>query len=104
MSQVEVLNTTQEGYVITFETDKFSTYVIAYAGQKKSESNNNNKANGDGTQSRGNTQNDVQGNTNKAVPKTGDDSNILLWMLLLFGSACGMAGLSVAYCKRKKSM
>lgn len=113
MSQVEVLDTTQEGYVITFETDKFSTYVIAYADQKNEKKNENenkkdDSSDSDDTQSREDTQNDAQagaaqGNTNKAVPKTGDDSNILLWMLLLFGSACGMAGLGAAYCKRKKS-
>lgn len=109
VSQVEVLNTTQEGYVLTFETDKFSTYVIAYADQKKNENKKDDSSDNDDAQNRENTQNDVQtgagqGNTNKAVPKTGDDSNILLWTLLLFGSACGMAGLSAAYCKRKKSM
>ncbi len=114
VSQVEVLNTTQEGYVLTFETDKFSTYVIAYADQKNEKKNENenkkdDSSDSDDTQSREDTQNDAQtgaaqGNTDKVVPKTGDDSNILLWMLLLFGSACGMAGLSAAYRKRKKSL
>lgn len=109
VSQVEVLNTTQEGYVLTFETDKFSTYVIAYADQKKNENKKDDSSDSDDTQSREDTKNDVQAgagqvNLNKEIPKTGDDSNMLLWILLLLGSVCGMVGISVAYCKRKKSM
>ena len=109
VSQVEILNTTQEGYVLTFETDKFSTYVIAYADQKKNESKKDENQNGGNSQNQDDSQNEVQSSTGQAsgntqIPKTGDDSNILLWMLLLFGSACGMAGLSAVYCKRKKSM
>lgn len=109
VSQIEVLNTTQEGYALTFETDKFSTYVIAYADQQKNESKKDEKQNSGNSQNQGDSQNDVQSSTGQAsgntqIPKTGDDSNILLWMLLLFGSACGMAGFSIVYCKRKKFM
>ena len=107
-NEIEVLNTVQQGYVITFETDKFSTYVIAYADQKKpiADSDKNNDTDKDDTGKDSNTS-QTQNVQTQAVeaPKTGDDSHMALWMLLLFGSVCGMVGIGiVAYRKRKKTM
>lgn len=101
-NEVEVLNIVQEGYVITFETDKFSTYVIAYADQKKplTKSDRDNDTAGNDTSKEPTAQTQAV-----EAPKTGDDSHMALWMLLLIGSACGMAGIGIAiYRKRKKTM
>ena len=101
-NEVDVLNTVQEGYVITFETDKFSTYVIAYADQKKPSTTSGS----DNDAAEKNISKDSTAQTQAVeAPKTGDDSHMALWMLLLFVSVCGMAGIGiVTYHKRKKTM
>ena len=61
-------------HVFTFETDKFSTYALAY--------------------------NDSANSTQSTAPKTGDDSDIMVWYLLL---AVSLGGLSfLGYSKKRK--
>ncbi len=111
---VEVLNTVRDGDVLTFATDKFSTYAIAYADQKKQESKDNSekKEESGNRQSDQNVKNDganhsVQENTQNtqsvSAPKTGDDSHLMIWIVLLALSVIGMAGIVVTSCHRRKS-
>jgi hypothetical protein len=66
-----------ENNTLTFETDKFSTYALAY------------------TDSVNNTDNETT-----EVPQTGDDGNAELWFVLIVIAACGLTG-TIAYSCRK---
>lgn len=115
---VEVLNTVKDGDVLTFTTDKFSTYAIAYADQKKQEKKEDSGKQEDSENhvSDPDSQNDdkeqtVQEKTQNmqntqavSAPKTGDDSHIMVWIALLILSVSGMAGIGIVnYRKRRKS-
>ena len=68
---------------VSFETDQFSTYALAYVDQQ-------NNSGG------GNTGGGSTGN-----PETGDNSNLGLWVFLLVLSSCSMIALIVIDKKRK---
>lgn len=114
-TSVEVLDTVRDGYILTFATDKFSTYAIAYADQKKQEStddpgkqegsgNNQNNQSGQNDDKEQTVQEKTQSMQSVSAPKTGDDSHLMLWIVLLALSVIGMAGIGAAnYRKGKKS-
>jgi len=78
-------------HIFTFETDKFSTYALAY---KDSASSSNS-----GTTSDSNSSNSSN-NTQSTSPKTGDPNDIRVWYLLLIASLGGLGFLGLL--KKKK--
>ena len=78
-------------HVFTFETDKFSTYALAY---KDSASSNDSGTTSDSDSS--NTSNSTQ----PTAPKTGDPNDIRVWYLLLIASLGGLGFLGLS--KKKK--
>ncbi len=78
-------------HVFTFETDKFSTYALAY---KDSASLNDS-----GTNSNSGSPN-TSNSTQSSTPKTGDPNDIRVWYLLLLASIGGLGFLG--FSKKKK--
>ena len=78
-------------HVFTFETDKFSTYALAY---KDSASSSDSGTTSDSSSS--NSSNSTQ----STAPKTGDPNDIRVWYLLLIASLGGLGFLG--YSKKKK--
>ena len=78
-------------HVFTFETDKFSTYALAY---KDSASSSNS-----GTTSNSSSSNSSN-STQSTAPKTGDPNDVRVWYLLLIASLGGLGFLG--YSKKKK--
>jgi len=74
-------------HVFTFETDKFSTYALAYKDQASSSNS--------GTTS--NSSNSIQ----STAPKTGDSNDIRVWYLLLIASLGGLG--FIGYSKKKEN-
>ena len=68
-------------HVFTFETDKFSTYALAYK---------------DATSSSDSSSSISSNSTQSTAPKTGDPNDIRVWYLLLIASlgGLGLLGLS----------
>ena len=78
-------------HVFTFETDKFSTYALAYK-DPASSSNSGTTSNSSSSNSSNSTQ--------STAPKTGDPNDIRVWYLLLIASLGGLGFLG--YSKKKK--
>ena len=78
-------------HVFTFETDKFSTYALAY---KDPASSSNSGTTSDSSSS--NSSNSTQ----STAPKTGDPNDIRVWYLLLIASLGGLGFLG--YSRKKK--
>ena len=74
-------------HVFTFETDKFSTYALAYKDPVSSSNS--------GTTS--NSSNSIQA----TAPKTGDSNDIRVWYLLLIASLGGLG--FIGYSKKKEN-
>ena len=78
-------------HVFTFETDKFSTYALAYK-DPASSSNSGTTSNS----SSSNGSNSIQA----TAPKTGDSNDIRVWYLLLMASLGGLG--FIGYSKKKE--
>ena len=73
-------------HVFTFETDKFSTYALAY--KDFTSSSDNGKTSDSGSSNSSN-------NTQPTSPKTGDPNDIRVWYLLLLASLGGLGFLGI---------
>ena len=78
-------------HVFTFETDKFSTYALAY--KDPASSSNSGITSDSGSSNSSNS-------TQSTAPKTGDPNDIRVWYLLLIASLGGLGLLG--YSKKKK--
>ena len=78
-------------HVFTFETDKFSTYALAY---KDLVSSN------DSVTTSNSSSSDSSNSTQSTAPKTGDPNDIRVWYLLLLASIGGLGFLGLS--KKKK--
>ena len=78
-------------HVFTFETDKFSTYALAYKDLASSSGS-------DTTSDSGSS--DSSNSTHPTTPKTGDSNDIKVWYLLLIASLGGLGFLGLS--KKKK--
>ncbi len=84
---------------ISFATDKFSTYGLAYVDQQNSTGGGSTGggSTGDGSTSGGSTGGNTgdgssatgSENVKDTVPKTGDESNVFMWFVLAFVSGIG---------------
>jgi len=80
----------EKTHVFTFETDKFSTYALAYKDQASSSDS--------GTTSKSGSSNSSN-STQPTSPKTGDSNDIRVWYLLLIAS---LGGLGLLFFSKKK--
>lgn len=80
-------------HVFTFETDKFSTYALAY---KDSASSSDSGTTSDSSTSSDSSSSNSSNSTQSTAPKTGDPNDIRVWYLLLIASlgGLGLLGLS----------
>ena len=78
-------------HVFTFETDKFSTYALAYKDPASSS---------DSTSTSDSNSSNSSNSTQSTAPKTGDLNDIRVWYLLLIASLGGLGFLG--YSKKKK--
>jgi len=78
-------------HVFTFETDKFSTYALAYKDSDSSSDSGTNSNSGSSNSSN---------STQPTAPKTGDPNDIRVWYLLLLASLGGLGFLGIS--KKKK--
>ena len=78
-------------HVFTFETDKFSTYALAYKDPASSS---------DSTSTSDSNSSNSSNSTESTAPKTGDPNDIRVWYLLLIASLGGLGFLG--YSKKKK--
>ena len=84
--EATVLDTTVDAnYALTFETDRFSTYALVYADTASEEE----------TTTTTTTTTDTTATATSTSPKTGDTSNVTLYLVMLMLGAAGFAGLSV---------
>ena len=85
---------TKKTHVFTFETDKFSTYAIAYKDAASSTDSESTTTSSTATSSTGSA------TTTATAPKTGDQNDVRVWYLLLIASFGGLGFLG--YSKKKK--
>ena len=80
-------------HVFTFETDKFSTYALAY---KDPASSSDSGTTSDSSTSSDSSSSNSSNSTQSTAPKTGDPNDIRVWYLLLIASlgGLGLLGLS----------
>ena len=93
---------TKKTHVFTFETDKFSTYAIAYkdaASSTDSESTDSSSSATSTTTSSTATSSTGSATTTATAPKTGETSDMRFWCLLIFAS---LGGLGIYEASRKK--
>lgn len=90
---------------VSFETDKFSTYVLIYRDQQNSSGGTGSGSTSTGSTSTGSTSTGSAGTADSnqatvsavkatgkvkdAVPKTGDESNVFMWFMLALVSGMG---------------
>jgi len=79
-------------HVFTFETDKFSTYALAY---KDADSSSDSSSSTDS-----NSSSSSSNSTETTAPKTGDPNDIRVWYLLLIASLGGLG--FIGYSKKKR--
>ncbi|MBO6215719.1 MAG: hypothetical protein J6N76_09380 [Lachnospiraceae bacterium] len=84
-------------HIFTFETDRFSTYAIAY---KDSDSSGNNSYTPVSSSSSDSGSSGSSNSTQVTSPKTGGPNDIRVWYLLLIASLGGLGFLG--YSKKKK--
>lgn len=77
-----------DGAHITFETDRFSTYAIAYRIEKDPDEPSK--------------PTETTAPANPDVPKTGDEANLALWITMMTVSAAGAAMLVLADYKKRR--
>ena len=80
--KVEMLDATysEKTGLITFETDKFSTYAVVYRDTVNTDSENANKP-----------EDTVDTEETTETPKTGDSSNVMLWSVLCLAALATVA-------------
>ncbi len=99
----EILPTTQNGNTLTFTTDKFSDYAIMYKDENVSDDNGGD--NNSGNNNSGSNNNGSTGTTSTtASPQTGDETNIMLWVLLMMLGLSGMVGAGIYRRKSSKNV
>jgi hypothetical protein len=76
----EILDTQQDGKTLTFETDQFSLYVLAYEEITQPAAG----AQGGSNQTQ---------NQTKSAPKTGDETPVVLWAVVLLSCTVGVVAL-----------
>ncbi len=110
----EILNSSVENHILTFETNQFSTYALVSYDVKDNGQNpggdDNQENNGNGTENNGNTGNTDNGSTgangngensnNMVSPQTGDASNYMIWISVAGVSVVAMVILFVMKKKR----
>ena len=110
----EILNSSVENHILTFETNQFSTYALVSYDVKDNGQNpggdDNQETNGNGTENNGNTGNTDNGSTgangngensnNMVSPQTGDASNYMIWISVAGVSVVAMVVLFVMKKKR----
>ena len=84
-------------HVFTFETDKFSTYALAY---KDPASSSNSGTTSASSSSSNSGSSNSSNSTQSTAPKTGDPNDVRVWYLLLIASLGGLGFLG--YSKKKK--
>ena len=84
-NKADILETVIEGNYLTFETDKFSTYALAYT-ESTSEENNEEKI-------ENNTETEVKEQSKANNPLTGD--NITIWFCMMAISIIGIIGTTI---------
>lgn len=107
---VEVLPSTYnaENSRLTFMTDRFSTYAIAYTEpgevvNTNDDGNNTEVSNDDGRHNdTGAGNNDGKDTDNSQTVKTGDDSNPALWIVILLLAAIVLQGSFLAVKKYRR--
>ena len=85
-------------HVFTFETDKFSTYALAY---KDPASSSNSGTTSDSSSSSDSGSSNSSNSTQSTAPKTGDPNDIRVWYLLLIASLGGLGFLG--FQRRRKT-
>lgn len=86
--------------VLTFQTDAFSTYAITYKDTDNTVSNaGSGTTSNDGQSVTNSTQSTSDTSETITSPKTGDSSQIAIWVILMLVSGAGVLGIH-----RKKSM
>ena len=93
----------KETSVVTFATDRFSTYAIIYKDSSvddNTNNNNNNNNNNTGNNINNDTNNDANNNTNTdsnpdKIPATGDSSAMYVYVVLL------CVAIAAVVCKKK---
>lgn len=85
-------------HVFTFETDKFSTYALAY---KDSASSSNSGTTSDSSSSSNSGSSNSSNSTQSTAPKTGDQNDVRVWYLLLIASLGGLGFLGLS--KKKEN-
>ncbi len=92
--QVEILDTVfdKDSKTITFETDRFSDYAIAYKDVVKKP---------EPAQDEQNNQGGKDANNGNGGPNTGDTNNLILWVILLCGFGAVLTGSKLYDRKRK---
>ena len=109
----EVLNSSVENHILTFETNQFSTYALVSYDAKDNGQNpggdDNQENNGNETENNGNTGNTDNGNTgtngngdnsnNMISPQTGDMSN---YMVLIAVASVSVVAIAVLFVLKKK--
>ena len=83
--KADVLNTVESNGLLTFTTDKFSTYALAYKDASAT-----------------GTTDSTDKDTGVENPKSGDNSGLALWAVLLFVSGGAVIG-TASYNRMKKS-
>ena len=85
-------------HVFTFETDKFSTYALAY---KDPASSSDSGTTSDSSSSSDSGSSNSSNSTQSTAPKTGDPNDIRVWYLLLIASLGGLGFLG--FQRRRKT-
>ena len=88
-NKVDILDTEIDGDKLIFETDKFSTYALAYTKASVDENQNENEDKKDEK----NTNINKENKTEIKSPKTGD--NIIKYVVLMFLSVIGIVGCAI---------
>ena len=102
----EVLNSSVENHILTFETNQFSTYALVSYDVKDNGQNpggdDNQENNGNETENNGNEGNTDNGNTGAngmVSPQTGDTSN---YMVLIAVASVSIGAIAVLFVLKKK--
>lgn len=85
-------------HVFTFETDKFSTYALAY---KDPASSSNSGTTSDSSSSSNSGLSNSSNSTKSTAPKTGDPNDVRVWYLFLIASLGGLGFLGLS--KKKEN-
>ena len=94
-SEAAVLDTTVDAnYALTFETDRFSTYALVYADAASEEETTTTTSTTTTTTDTTATSSTAATDTVATSPKTGDTTNMALYLVMLMIGATGIAGVA----------